>query len=173
MPIKFFREHFLAELAICENFTRMAELGLWKGRTFLHLLKSCPNLTIIGVDTWSVKDESLDEPGFQDYRHWDMKTYELDVRTNAEQFGKRAMILKMDTVQASAFVEDGSLDCVFIDADHTSVGVKREIEAWKPKIRPGGYLTGHDCDWPSVRTVIDELVPGWNTATDNVWWIQV
>ena len=40
-PPGYCREHFLADLVNKEKLTRVAELGLWKGRTFLHLLLHC------------------------------------------------------------------------------------------------------------------------------------
>jgi hypothetical protein len=39
---------------------------------------------------------------------------------------------------------DGTLDFVFIDADHSGEAVGRDIDAWRPKVRPGGILAGHD-----------------------------
>lgn len=169
---RYLREHFLADLANREGFTRMAELGLWRGRTFLHLLAHCPRLSMIGVDLWQVKDVPCDAIGYETYKGWDMINYEARVRQGAAPYGARAVILKMDTSEAALHVEDGSLDCVFIDADHTSEGVRRDIETWRPKIREGGFITGHDIDWPSVRGVVEELVPGWQAATDNVWWAR-
>ena len=37
-----------------------------------------------------------------------------------------------------------SLDLVFIDGDHSYDAVVDDIEAWEPKVRPGGVLGGHD-----------------------------
>ena len=39
---------------------------------------------------------------------------------------------------------DGVLDFVFIDADHAYSSVKRDIAAWRSKVRPGGIIAGHD-----------------------------
>lgn len=169
---RFMREHFLADLANREGFTRMAELGVWKGRTFFHLLENCPGLTLFGVDAWKYRPGNDAIPGGETYSKWNMEWLKRHVTEGAKPYGDRAIILNMETWEAAEHVEDGSLDCVFIDADHTSEGVRRDIETWRPKIREGGFITGHDCDWESVRVVIDELVPGWKPATDNVWWAR-
>lgn len=36
------------------------------------------------------------------------------------------------------------LDLVFLDADHSELGVRRELEVWIPKIRSGGIIAIHD-----------------------------
>lgn len=163
------RGHFLAELALAHDMTRSAELGLWKGRTFSHMLKTCPKLTIIGVDAWRRRPENEGKPGGQSYKKHNMGGLKKHVMTNAMEYGRRAVVLNMDTVEAASFVPDGSLDLVFIDADHTSEAVRRDIEAWRPKVKAGGFLSGHDIDWESVRSVVDEMVPGYDVGPDNVW----
>ena len=166
------REQFLADLARREKMTRFAELGVWKGRTFFHLLETCPRLTVIGVDAWKYRPGYDATPGGETYAQWNMDGLRKHVTEGAAKYGARAIVLNMETWEAAEHVADGSLDCVFIDADHTSEGVRRDIEMWRPKIRAGGFLTGHDCDWQTVRAVIDEIVPGWRSATDNVWWAR-
>lgn len=39
---------------------------------------------------------------------------------------------------------DGSVDMVFIDADHSYKGAKRDYEAWYPKVKTGGFFAFHD-----------------------------
>ncbi|MCW8139438.1 MAG: class I SAM-dependent methyltransferase, partial [Planctomycetota bacterium] len=45
---------------------------------------------------------------------------------------------------AEAFAP-GSVDLVFIDGDHSWVGIDRDWEAWLPRVRVGGWLALHDC----------------------------
>ena len=40
--------------------------------------------------------------------------------------------------------DDKSLDFVFIDAGHDYTSVKKDIDAWLPKVKSGGILAGHD-----------------------------
>lgn len=47
-------------------------------------------------------------------------------------------------IYSGAFFPD-SVDMVFIDADHSYEGVKRDYEAWFDKIKKGGYFAFHDC----------------------------
>jgi hypothetical protein len=167
------REHFLADLVNKERLARVAELGIWKGRTFLHLLTHCPQAVVIGVDAWKVRPENAGTPGGQTYSEWDMPGLERYVRERAAPFGARAVICKIETAEAALLVPDASLDLVFIDADHSEAGVTDDIANWTPKVKPGGYVTGHDRDWVTVRRVVDRVFPGHSAGPDNVWWIKL
>ncbi len=59
-------------------------------------------------------------------------------------FKDRRTILRMDSKDAARAVPDASLDLAFIDADHSYEGCKSDLEAWYPKVRPGGIFSGHD-----------------------------
>lgn len=74
------------------------------------------------VDTW------LEESVYQDA---------------VKNLGEERLIRK-SSVEASKDFKDGSLDFVFIDAGHTYEEVKEDIEAWYPKVRKGGIVSGHD-----------------------------
>lgn len=169
----FAREHFLADLMNKRGFTRMAELGVWKGRTFLHCLVHCPKATIIAVDEWQKRPERAGVEGGQTYQDWDMAGLERHVRECSKPFGDRAIILKMSTAGAAQQIPDGSLDLIFIDADHSEEGVRADIRNWRNKVRSGGVIAGHDIDWPTVKRVVEEAFgTEYKIAIDNVWWIE-
>ena len=46
--------------------------------------------------------------------------------------------------EAASLFENGSLDFVFLDADHSFESVWQDLRVWYPKIRIGGILAGHD-----------------------------
>lgn len=54
--------------------------------------------------------------------------------------------------------EDESLDFVYIDGDHTYEGVKKDILNFISKIRPNGFIGGHDYKpkWPGIMQAVDE-----------------
>jgi len=82
----------------------------------------------------------------------------------------------MSTADAAQQIQDGDLDFVFIDGDHSEAGVRQDITNWRPKIRSGGFLTGHDISWPTVRKAVDALAPGYALSSkdsDAVWWLKV
>ena len=160
------REHWIVALANEHGWTRGAELGVYKGRTFCFVLQQCPNLTLYGVDLW---DAQPDNEGPENYVDRDHKTAENRTRNNAKQFGDRAIIIKDWTLEAAKQVEDRSLDFVFIDGDHSMLGVATDILVWQPKVKEEGWIIGHDINWPTVRAVVNKLLPGYDVGPDNAW----
>ena len=66
--------------------------------------------------------------------------------------------VKLASERAASLFEDGSVDFVYLDADHAEAAVQRDLEVWFPKVRPGGVLAGHDYlnnDFPGVRRAAD------------------
>ena len=167
------REEFIAGLVKEQGWTKGAELGLWWGRTYGFLLTHCPELHLIGVDLFAPQPDHPDQkfqPSLGD--DWPHEDNEAKCRAIYAKFPKRAALYKMMTSDAAKVVDDASLDFVFIDADHSAEGVLRDIEDWEPKVKPGGYVMGHDIDWPTVRDVVSKRLPGYRTGPDNVWYRQ-
>ena len=69
--------------------------------------------------------------------------------------------------------EDESCDVVFIDMEHTYEAVKNDIKMWYKKIKPGGYIAGHDyvSGWPGVVKAVDESFGKENIIKMDDCWI--
>lgn len=172
------RWHVLEKWIKEHGWRKGVELGVLKGDTFLYLLSHCSNLELVGVDTWEPRldQEPLREEGGRSYAEHDLTKYENDVCAAAFEHGSRAMIIKLSTVEAASYFPNHSFDFVFVDADHTYLGVKADIEAWMPKVKKGGVLCGHDANnppFPGVARALNELCPGWTEHPDHVWqWVN-
>jgi predicted O-methyltransferase YrrM len=79
------------------------------------------------------------------------------------------IIIKDWTTKAAEQIEDNSLDFVFIDADHSKEAVRNDINIWSTKVKGTGWILGHDINWPEVKAIVDELLPGYVIGPDNVW----
>jgi predicted O-methyltransferase YrrM len=154
------RMSVLAELIHRHRWTRGVELGVWEGALFGYLLAAFPDLHLTGVDRWLA---------IGTYAGKNMDAAEAKARRILAAYPDRAQLLKEDTVVASLGIPDESLDFVFIDASHDTESVTADIRAWRPRVRTGGALTGHDANWPSVQSALDEQVPGWQLLGGNVW----
>jgi hypothetical protein len=162
------REQWITALVKEHGWIRGAELGVWKGRTFLFILENCPDLSMVGVDLWAPQPEN---EGLETYdgEEWQHKKFERNVRKQAKKFGDRATIIKDWTTKAAEQVEDDSLDFIFVDADHSTEAVRNDIQTWWPKVKDTGWIIGHDINWPIVKVVADELLPGYVIGPDNAW----
>lgn len=62
------------------------------------------------------------------------------------------------------------VDLVFIDGDHRYEAVKADIESWLPKVRPGGYLCGHDLDvFAGVNDALRDTLGAVQKHGRSVW----
>ena len=86
----------------------------------------------------------------------------------------RAEIIKDYTTEAAKDVADESLDFVFIDADHSYMGVMRDVGAWAPKVKKGGMIIGHDIHFETVKTAVIELYgeDGYSVEDDFLWFVE-
>lgn len=163
--------------------SRFVEVGTYLGRSLCSLgevaERSGKHITIIGVDTcrgsgpegWRKKDYHADavlQGGgtFAGALHKNL----LDCG-----FGDKIQLIISDSVAAAQLFSKASLDWVHLDARHDYASVKADIEAWRPKIRTGGWLSGDDYDkqkWPEVVKCVEDLLPRAELWCKQQWrWI--
>jgi predicted O-methyltransferase YrrM len=65
--------------------------------------------------------------------------------------------IRKDSVAASIDFQDQSFDMIFIDGDHKYKGCLADIQAWYPKLKPGGIFLGHDGEM-EVRKAVDDFL---------------
>lgn len=127
---------------------RVAEIGVLIGKLSEYLLVNSDCILTM-VDSWApieAQPQSYkatnDEHSTHDQARCDLHRKEATQRV--ARFGDRVRILWAPSVSATLAVDDGSLDMVFLDADHSYEGVKADLAAWLPKVKPGGWIGGHD-----------------------------
>lgn len=82
--------------------------------------------------------------------------------------------IKMASVEASKVYKDYSVDFIYIDADHTYQAVLEDINSWVSKVKPGGYLGGHDIYMDDVRKAVEEKFGnGYKTYSDTSWVVKL
>jgi len=125
-----------------------AEIGVLNGNTAGRLLRARPLLTHIMVDPWCVpgKDSTYWKSADSNARKAQREHEAAYKRTlKVTKFaGKRGKIMRMTSAQAATQVKEQSLDFVFIDGDHSYEGTKLDIQLWLSKVKPGGWIGGHD-----------------------------
>ena len=78
-------------------------------------------------------------------------------------------IIEGDTAKAAGIFFNNTVDFVFVDADHSEQGCRRDIEAWLPRLKSGGVMAGHDFNLVSVRMAVAATLPGAIPRGRNCW----
>jgi hypothetical protein len=111
------------------------EVGVAGGFFSRHILKHWPGKLNL-VDPWeNLSGYAETYPQEENYQQ---------MKANTEEFNGRCTVIRSTSVEGSKFFEDGSLDFVYLDANHEYDYVKADLEAWWPKIKRGGLFAGDD-----------------------------
>jgi hypothetical protein len=114
---------------------RGVHIGLKPSGYVEFLLRNWHGEQLISVDPWLVgRGESPAE----------IEELALGAELRLSQFGARSEVWRMASIEAAAGVADASLDFVYIRSGDDVETIGRELDAWYPKVKPGGVLAGHD-----------------------------
>lgn len=132
----------------------MAEIGCAHGKFSRAMLNGWNGQKYIMIDPWVHQEESVyrerqEEPW--KYLKWFEECSEI---AGAD---KRVEMMRMLSHDASRFIPDGSLDCCYVDGNHSLEAVNEDLADWWPKVKPEGLFCGHD----------------FYNATDNGYYCQV
>lgn len=157
-----------------------AEIGVLRGMMSEYLMRNHPTLKLFMVDSWQTAEhqpEHYRATGDVHASHTDPKrvaTHRKEAENRARAFPGRAVIVPALSVDAAATIKDGSLDLVFVDADHSYEGVKADLTAWVPKVKAGGWIGGHDYgntdpayDFSGVDRAVNEWASAWGVAVQT------
>jgi hypothetical protein len=169
------------------------ELGVYLGRSlaFMHeALKDRPDVQIWGVDNWAVDggregwggDSWPDHPGDPRAQAVGLggpfNSFAACMHAAARPALERCYLVRCNSALAARLFDDGGVDFVFIDADHSYEAVKADLAAWLPKVRTGGLIAGHDHSdlyYPGVVRAVRETFGG-NFKTPgpgSSWVVQI
>ncbi len=90
-------------------------------------------------------------------------------------FGAEAVtIIHGDTVQTGAAWDNGEVDLVVVDGDHSRRGVALDLAVWAPQVRVGGLLFLHDYYRPGAEWEgIAQAVTDWLAENRARWqWVE-
>lgn len=132
----------LGSLLEKKQFERGAEVGVQRGLHASELLsnwKSCQYFAL--VDVWKQQDNYVDGSNVDNSAQEDLYQETL---TRLSPWQDRTQFFRMLSVDAATQMADNSLDFVYIDARHDYCGCTEDLQAYWPKLRPGGIFAGHD-----------------------------
>lgn len=149
----------LAGLFAAMGYKTGAEIGVWQGHYSTTLCQQIPGLHLTCVDPWK-QYKTYNEAKNNQERLDD--AYRQTVEALAP-FG--CDIWRMTSLAAAAQVPDASLDFVYIDANHQEPFVSQDLNAWAPKVRPGGIVAGHDYHLKPKKPFLQEVKPAVDAFT--------
>jgi len=121
----------LVEIVAMLGYKVGAEIGVEEGVFSLQLLQA--GVKLFCVDAWLpyVRHNQKRQDGIYKKAVENLKGYNCD-------------IIRRTSMDAVKDFPDGSLDFVYIDADHSWKGIVNDIVQWEKKVRIGGVVSGHD-----------------------------
>ena len=171
----------IANLLNALGYARGVEVGVQYGK-FARIILSNWGGHLTMVDAWQEfpRDQYVDLANVDELTHLRNMAWAVE---NVQQFVGRYEIVKALSGDAANRHGDGSLDFAYLDADHSYAGVMKDLQAWRPKIRPGGMLCGHDYldakieegDFGVKSAVLDFFGRPPTIVTDEYWasWFMI
>ena len=156
-----------------QPYTVFVEVGCWLGHSISYLaqrVRDKPNIKIYAIDLF---DDSYD---LRKHEHLEGIRYEL-FQKNLIKANVNDIVIPIKSMSWDAAVNfaDESIDFVFIDADHSYESVKKDIEAWLPKIRKNGIISGHDYgngNPSEVKQAVDEKFDNFQ-LNGSCWYLKI
>jgi hypothetical protein len=136
------RSDFWIKFIKNQGFTKIAEIGVYKGEFAAEILRGCDSIsTYHMIDPWRNlvnwnKPANTDDQTFQNfYKKMLGKT----------DFAKeKRSIMRGTTTEVIHEISDETLDFAYIDGDHTLRGITIDLINVYPKIKNGGWIGGDD-----------------------------
>jgi hypothetical protein len=162
------------------NFETFAEIGVAFGGHLEEILTNTKIVKSYAIDSYKLSTSTTDSFKKKDNTPFNQNDYDelyLFTKERLNKLGNRVTFIREDSQDSLKHIEDGSLDMIFIDAEHSYEGVKNDINNWIKKVKKGGIISGHDYDhpnFPGVKVAIEEAVEYFNLTINiergYVWW---
>lgn len=123
-----------------------AEIGVAEGYFTRHILRHTAPRRLYLVDCWRFQEEGTYVSDMnnvcqkkQDERYHDV------LREHAQAIAAgNVVVLRMFSAEAASRLERGSLDWLYLDANHTYDAVRADLELYVPAMKRDGIVCGHD-----------------------------
>lgn len=132
--------------------SHFVEVGTWKGMSAAYMaveiINSGKKIKFDCVDSWEYLENLPDDIPFKLFPN---DLYSVFLK-NIEPVKDIITPVKEISWEGAKKYKNESLDFVFIDAAHDYESVKKDINAWYPKVKYQGIIGGHD--YPEFEGVV-------------------
>jgi hypothetical protein len=150
------------------------EVGSWKGASAIHMARigkmlAIPGLQIVCVDTWlgsgehwKVRDEHDFFPSLRLHHGYPTVYYQFVANVLKAGHADVIVPLPLSSVSAADFLRNRGVvaDFIYLDAGHSYLEARVDLEVYWPLLRKGGGLLCDDYDigaWPGVVKAVDRF----------------
>lgn len=118
----------------------ICEIGVLSGHNFVRMIGHNPQVAV-AVDSWvedGIKGHN-DSAYTQDQK--DLQYEQFKELVADKPF---VQIYRKYSFDAARHFPDEYFDLIYLDADHSYEGCKKDLELWYPKVKTGRFFTGDD-----------------------------
>ncbi len=153
------------DLARPEKPKVLVEVGVYGGALSMMFAQYLPSIEKqYIVDSW--------QGGYSGFDQKHMDAIAEGVLTWAKHQPK-VTVHRMDSADAAKLFDDESIDFFHTDGDHSLAGIRGDIAAWLPKVKPGCILSGDNYEIPAVAQGVKEAFPKHKLlANGRLWWTR-
>ena len=153
-------DEFVSLIPSNESFV---EVGVWRGRSICSFASKAKSqnkkIKTYAVDHFlGSPDEDVHSEIITNLKEEGSVSLYEDFQETLDSLGLKddVQAIQNDSEGASAEFEDESVFGCFIDAGHTFEDVTNDLKYWYPKVKQGGFLSGHDYHgWNDVQRAVD------------------
>ncbi len=152
------------------------EVGVQEGLFSKYLLGNT-KIELYLVDAWKHLENYKDIANVPDWRQEQI----LNVcKYNLSPYAGRYEIIRELSVDASKLFGNNFFDFIYLDAGHSYSDITNDLNAWYPKLKSGGLMSGHDfldgeniCGSEfGVKSAVEDFIKGKNVelfVTKEAW----
>lgn len=151
----------------------VCEIGCFIGISTETFLQFNPK-KLYAIDAWGLLNESYKDCNWLPSGRPDFNLIESAFREMAKNYDN-IEIIRDYSHNACKSIQDKSLDLVYIDGEHSYSAVKQDIQHWVPKIKSGGFISGHDINQTGVSQAVVESFDAQNVLVfeDTSWLVKL
>lgn len=141
----------------------IVEIGSYMGESSAIFAKQFPNAKVICIDPWKNDYDSNDWASSSDFN-------EIEAQFNL----RMEMYPNIEKRKGYSIDFEIPFDFIYIDGIHTYDGVTADILHWKPFVKEGGIIGGHDYHpyWNGVVKAVDENLGTPDKVYEDFSWIK-
>lgn len=152
------------------NYKTVAEVGIGYGTHAKHILKNTnvDKLYLVDPTKYYPNDGFASDIMAQEPENPGENFNELAdlIKEELKPWSDRYTWFRKESLKiTNTEIPDGSLDCIFVDGDHSYAAVRADLDFWWPKVRSGGALLGDDFWMDDVARAVNDFAADKNLYT--------